>query len=436
MLKSWFTIVFILFYSCITGCGGREGSGRAGHPAAPETSDTTFVDATTGNDATGDGTREKPYQTISHTLLLTSTKSIIKIAHGIYDISIGEQFPIVIPAGKSLTADPIDLDADSAALIRGSGEFDSEYVNGVNTVAVVFDDADSLKNVVIEATDGIALWVERATINSEIVKSGLYASQVGLTLVNDASPQIIGNVMQKNQLNGIELIGNVSPIFLNNSIKENNIGIVITDSASPKFGNSSGGGNNSITNNTLCDFRHTGKSDMNTVGTLWDQDIFEFTITNSCTGGANIVVDGIGFVDYQFIPSTNSLLFQSQQRIRMDQPLYGEVILSQVPSFEWASSGAHLTMVMIWSQPPVVGLSEITSTENIYWLWHSGLGTGGTGYAQFDDGRSLQGDDITNTSPPQPFEKGRSYYWAVWEWDADGKEIYASSSLNYFRVSN
>jgi len=414
----------------MTGCPGAGGGGGS------ETSDTTYVNALAGSDLTGDGSLQNPYRTIFFALPLTTTRSTVKIAYGVYDVSSGEQFPIVLPQEKKLVADPIDVTQGNYALIRGSGSFSSKYVNGTNAVAVVFDNAAGIRNVAIEAPGGVALWVERASTSAEIVGSAMLGSTVGLTLVGNVSPQINSSVIKQNQQTGVELIGNAAPTLLSNTIKENGIGLVIADSAKPTFGYASGGGGNTITGNTLCDLRHTGNADIKTVGTTWDQDVFEFTITNSCLGGANIVVDGVGAVDYQFIPPTDALIFQSPRRILLGQPAFGEVLHTQEPSFVWASSGAHMTMVVVWRQPPTVGLTEITNTDDIHWLWHSGLNTGGAGYAQYSDGRSLQGGDITKTMPPKPLEVGRSYYWAAWEWDDAGEKIYASSPLGYFRVSN
>jgi len=431
MYKVWFSILLIAIYVSVNGCdGGGGGAGTGGG------TDTTYVDSNNGNDITGDGTSKNPYRTITYTLNQPSTRNKIKIEYGVYNESIGEQFPIILPTGKTLIADTIIEKDNLAALISGSGVFISDYINGTNSVAVVFNGASAIQNVVIKATDGVAMWVERASTSSRILSNGLIDSQIGLVLVNNASPKISRNVVRNNQQIGIEVINNASPTLRKNSIYQNNIGLIVADSARPNFGNVIVGGGNSIKNNTMCDFQLTGIGDLKLVGTSWDEDVFEFLITNNCSAGANIVVDGAGSVDYQFIPPRDVLLFQNQRRIRLDQPQYGEVIFTNEPNFEWASTGGRITMIVVWRQPPSLGITEITSTDDIEWLWHTGLKTGGAGYVLFSDGVSLEEADYSRQSPPQPFRTGRSYYWAVWEWDTDRELIYASSSLSYFRVSN
>lgn len=429
-MTKYLTVSLLIFSSAITGCSGGGGDDGS------ETSDATYISALAGSDSTGDGSLQKPYRTVTFALSSSTTRNALKLAYGVYDASSGEQFPIILPQGKKLVADPIDVTQGNYALIRGVGSFSSDYINGTNAVALVLNNAAGIRNVAIEAPGGVALWVERASASVEIAGSAMFGSSIGITLVDNASPQINGTVIEENQQTGIELIGSAAPTFLNSIIRENAVGIVVADSAKPNFGYSSGGGGNAITGNTLCDLRHTGNGDIKTIGTTWDQDVFEFSITNACFGGANIVVDGVGAIDYQFIPPREVLIFQSQRRILLDQPAFGEVIYTQQPSFMWTSSNAHMTMVVVWEQPPAVGMSEITNTDDIHWLWHSGLNTGGAGYAQYSDGMSLQGGDITRTTLSKPLEVGRSYYWAAWEWDNAGEKIYASSPLGYFRVSN
>jgi prepilin-type processing-associated H-X9-DG protein len=259
----------------------------------------------------------------------------------------------------------------------------------------------------------------------------------GVSIVGGAAPQIRDMNILQNQQIGLEVIGNSSPSLFKNAVSNNGIGVLIADNANPSFGSSSEPGGNDITMNTFCDLRHLGSADVRTVGTRWDQDVFDFAISNICTNGANIVVEGSGAVDFQFIPPKDTLLFPGTRRILLDQPAFGELLFTQEPSFVWTNLGNHIMIVVVWTQPPIVGTGGIRSgLMNVYWLWHSGLGTGGAGNALFADGRSIGGTSITNTSAPRLFEKGRSYYWAAWEWSEDGTTVFASSPLSYFRVSN
>jgi len=416
----------------LSGCGGGGGGAEPG-----ETSDATFVDANLGSDVIGSGSQLSPYRTITHALSLPTTRRTIKLAHGIYDSSTGELFPIVLSPGRHLVSDPIDTANGSAALIRGSGTFNSPAINGAVTAAVVFDDAQEIRSLVMEATDGTALWVERAGTTAQIVRSIAFSSLTGVSVVGSAAPQIRDMNILQNQQIGLEVIGSSSPELFTNTISNNGVGVVIADTANPSFGSSSEAGGNEITTNTFCDLRHLGSADVQTVGTRWDEDVFDFAISNTCANGANIVVEGSGAIDFQFIPQKETLLFPGTRRIRLDQPAFGELLFTQEPSFAWTSSGNHITILVVWTQPPIVGTGGVTSSmTNVYWLWHSGLGTGGAGNALFADGRSIEGTSINNTSAPKIFEAGRSYYWAAWEWSDDGRTVSASSPLSYFRVFN
>ena len=421
-------ILNMLILFIISGCGGAANG--------PESSNTTYVNAVVGLDQSGYGlTRAEPYKTITYALAQETTKSTVEVANGTYDAANGEQFPITVRPGTKLIGEKINLDLQEYALISGMGDFNSSYVNGVSTVAVVLDDAAEIKNLVINSESGVALWCENANDITSIINNGFINSHVGMTIVGDSAPLLRDNVIKDNLQSGIEIFGNAKPVLLNNNINMNSVGIFINDNAMPNFGGESGGGN-IVSDNLLCDLLHSGVEAITTIGTKWDLDVFNFSISSNCTAGNEIVVDGAGSVNYQFIPPQDSLLFQNKSRIRLDQPGFGEVIFTNEPNFVWSDSSAKITMVAVWEQPPTVTLDGVADTGILYWIWHSGLGTGGSGFAQFNDGVLLVDGDFNNTQPPVLLEKGRSYYWAVWGWDENGKEITASSSVGYFIVSN
>jgi len=403
----------------------------------PETSDTTYVDSTIGVDQPDYGiSRETPYRTITYALAQETTKGTIEIANGIYDVSNGEQFPIVVRSGTKLIGRSIVGGLSEYALIKGTGVYESSHVNGTSEVAVVLEGTAGIRNLVINSENGVAVWCEDTMIDAVMLNNGLINSKIGLTLVGNSKITIKDNIVKDNQQSGIEIFDNGAPLLLNNEISNNSVGVLVNDNASPSFGDSSGGGGNIIIGNTLCDLLHSGLETFSTIGTRWDLDEFNFSISSTCNVGNEITVDNTGTVIYQYIPPEDSLLFSNKDRIRLDQPGFGETIFTQEPNFVWSDSSAYITMVTVWDQPPIVTLEGISNTDSLYWIWHSGLGTGGSGFVQFSDGVSLVGGDISNPTPPKLLEKGRSYFWAVWGWDENGKEITASSSLSYFIVSN
>ncbi len=425
-------IIYLLFVFILSGCEGGSKSA-----SGPESSNTTYVNNITGIDQSGYGqSRDKPYKTITYALEQDSTKNTVEIANGLYDAANGEQFPIVVRSEKKLRGESLDSEVGNFALINGSGVFNSASVNGVSTVAVVFDDGSEISNLVISSEGGVALWCENAKKGTEIINNGLVNSEVGLTFVGDSTALLKGNEITGNQQSGIEVFGTAEPVFLNNIISMNSVGVLIDDNANPGFGGLTGGGGNVITGNSLCDLLHSGAKTISTIGTRWDIDVFDFSVTSSCIAGNEIVVNGTGAVDFQFVPPEDLLLFQNKSRIRLDHPGFGEVLFSREPNFVWLGSNAVITMMAIWEQPPTVGINGISDTHSMYWVWHSGLSTGGSGFVQFSDGVSIINGDLNNTTSPNLLEVGRSYYWAVWGWDEHGSEITASSSLGYFMVSN
>ncbi|MEQ1674231.1 MAG: hypothetical protein ABL865_04230, partial [Candidatus Nitrotoga sp.] len=90
----------------------------------------------------------------------------------------------------------------------------------------------------------------------------------------------------------------------------------------------------------------------------------------------------------------------------------------------------------VWDRPPSFANGQLSDQSRIQWIWHSGLGMGLPGFVTFSDGKAFLSGDINNLAAPQPFQRGKSYYWAVWEWDENALNIRASSELGYFIVSN
>jgi parallel beta-helix repeat protein len=434
-MHKYYISLFSFLIIIITGCGGGD-AGVENTTATPENTNKTFVNVNTGLDTPESGTsRASPYKTISYALTQPTTKNTVEIAVGLYNAESGEQFPIVIPADKKLIGESSDFIQQQVALITGSGSYNSQYVNGLSEVSVVFDNALEIRNLVIQSENGTALWVENTTSNSVVNNIVLSDSQIGLTLVGTASPIISSNLIEQNKLSGIEVLGDSAPLLVNNIFRKNEVGILIADNAKPSFGNSTNGGGNFITENIQCDLLHTGIQSLISIGTTWDQDIFNFSITNNCANGAEIVVNGIGTLNYQFIPPKDNLIFTNTNRIRLDQPSFGEILFTKKPQFVWSGSNGNITVIAVWNQPPVIGINKILDTVPIYWFWHSGLKTGGTGFVQHSDGKSPLNGDINTPQAPKVFEVGRSYYWAAWEWDENGKKIIASSPLSYFRIN-
>ena len=80
-----------------------------------------IVSAVNGNDATADGTCTNPYKTIT-AALATMTTGTVWAAPGTYNSSLGETFPITVPAGVALIGDEATKGAGTTStFIQGHG---------------------------------------------------------------------------------------------------------------------------------------------------------------------------------------------------------------------------------------------------------------------------------------------------------------------------
>ena len=427
----------------------------------PGNSDTTYVDSKRGVDAlvgvidgeaVDAGTSDLPYKSITFALAQSDVKGTVLVASGLYNIENGEQFPIIVPPdikliGESfivevsslidefiLAGEPINVLSESIAVIDGAGVFNSEYINGDISSAIFLDGGREISRFVIKSENGVALWCEDSSDDSVVKNNIIVESETGIVFVGGTSLSIDGNFILNNRQFGIEIFNNSMPILTNNLIKNNNVGIFVSDNAKPNFGLATGGGGNTIIENVLCDLVHVGVESFSTIGTLWDQDVFDFIVLDNCAGGVEIAIAGAGNIDFQFIPPVDVPIFQNSNLIDSVQPSFGEVIFTQEPSFAWMDANSVISILAVWDVPPAFNVAGLANKTSIVWLWHSGLASSGSGFAQFNDGVSLIDGDLANTMTPKPLIKGRSYYWAIWEWDIEGRRIVSSSHLNYFRV--
>jgi hypothetical protein len=173
------------------------------------------------------------------------------------------------------------------------------------------------------------------------------------------------------------------------------------------------------------------------IGTIWDDDVFNFSTSTSCLNGSNIAIEGIGDIDYQYIPSETSPLIPGTRDIPTISPGFGEIVYTQTPNLVWGTTGSRLSAVAIWNVPPEATVHGIQNTDNLIWFWHSGLSSGVAGSVQYSHGYEPDHADIMAPGlVAKPLTVGRSYYWAAWEWDQAGINVTASTNVSYFRVSS
>lgn len=420
-------VILTLIGVFVISCGGGDGIDSQGV-------DTLRVDASGGNDLTADGSPNFPFQTITAAVEGTpSTGGLISIAPGVYDMSLGELFPIVVPSDTALIGSGREGSAESITLIRGSGTYSSTSLGGNINVAIVLGEATGLSRVRVESPGEIGILAEDS-LESAILNSAIVDSLHGVVITGSSTLHVQNSLINSNQNTGIETHDSSSPVFINNTINNNGAGILVRDSSLPKFGAAISGGNNSIVGNINCDLRHLGSETIVLIGTLWDDDVFDFSVVDTCTTGANIVNQGIGSIDFQFAPAPNVPLFAGTSLIDIASPTQGGLLFTNDPGFIWSASGRVPMMIAIWDEPPIVTADGIANQGNIVWVWHPGLATGIAGFVKHSEGIFPSFPDLRLSSPPLPLEPGRSYYWAVWEWDSTGVSIERSSTIAYFRT--
>ncbi|MEN9201954.1 MAG: DUF1565 domain-containing protein [Thermostichus sp. DG02_2_bins_29] len=206
-----------------TGISGEQTLPSA--PPLPDNRPTIFVDAAKGSDTRGDGSRENPFQTITHAVQRASSGTIIQLFPGVYSEQSGEVFPIRLKAGLILRGDESKL--GEGYLITGGGTYISPTVARQN-VTVLAETGAEVRGVSIrnQGRRGYALWVESASpriLNNSFVGS----IHDGIFVTGASNPWIEGNRFYQNGANGISVLGTSQPTIVNNLFQETGFGLTL-----------------------------------------------------------------------------------------------------------------------------------------------------------------------------------------------------------------
>jgi hypothetical protein len=98
------------------------------------------------------------------------------------------------------------------------------------------------------------------------------------------------------------------------------------------------------------------------------------------------------------------------------------------PSFSWPATGLKHVVVAIFRAHIDVQSNLIVNTDQVVWIWHTGIGRGREGNVTFDDGASAVDDEGRPQGSPSTLQGG-TYYWAVWALDEEGTPV--ESSIEY-----
>jgi len=202
-----------------------------------------YVDANIGSDTTGDGSSGNPWKTITFALTQVggsaSDPEVINIAAGIYDLALGENFPITISSyislkGESRDATVLDATGASASVLYAQDESNISLENltltgstgteGIGGGGILMIDSSisandiSITGNLVYYGSGIFCYGNSTlTINNSLVNDN---DGIGIYILSKSN-FIINNTEISNN-NGDGICGNALTIDADNCIFKNN----------------------------------------------------------------------------------------------------------------------------------------------------------------------------------------------------------------------
>lgn len=259
---------------------------------APIAARVLYVNPATGSDTTLGGTQRAPFKTITFALNQAQPGEVVQLAPGTYSASTGEVFPLMVPEGVTLRGDEVAEGKNT--IIQGGGSFISPsfarqnaalrtqsnsaivgvtvtngntrgtgiWVEGSNPVIrhsafkgnhrdgifVTGNATPTIQNCLFHQNKGNGIAVTRAA-GGEIRDNWFQATGFGLAIGGTSNPLVVNNTIVNNQ-DGIVISDNARPVLRGNSIENNGRdGIVAILRARPDLGTSTNPGNNRIQGN-------------------------------------------------------------------------------------------------------------------------------------------------------------------------------------------
>ncbi len=190
------------------------------------------IDAVSGNDSSADGSKLKPFKTITRALAVARPRALLQLAPGEYSEASGEQFPLVLNA--------VDLVGDEASRgeaikIVGSGKNMSPTFANQN-VAVVIGKEVVMRGVTITnpVNRGYGVWVESV---SPVIRNNTFVGSQhdGLFITGTSAAKVTGNYFLNNKSDGLTAADLSTPTIENNVFERTGFGMNVTGRAKPKI---------------------------------------------------------------------------------------------------------------------------------------------------------------------------------------------------------
>jgi len=194
---------------------------------------TLYVDPSAGNDQTARGTRDQPYSTLTAAIAAAPSQAVIQLADGTYSEETGENFPIIVRKPVEIRGDPDNQGYN--VKIEGGGEFNSRTGAGQNVAIALLGNSTLTGVSVTNPRDrGIGIWIEGAS--PTVLKNTLQRNDnTGIALNGRGRAVILDNYFYNNSGNGMVIYGQSRPTVKNNTFERTGFGISITEDASPQL---------------------------------------------------------------------------------------------------------------------------------------------------------------------------------------------------------
>nr|MCH9740875.1 hypothetical protein [Campylobacterota bacterium] len=407
---------------------------------------TIYVNAEIGDDTSGQGTQEFPFQTLSCAISQHQDEGTIALLGESYKYyELNDSGIKDIPYGVSLISDANQSD-DRQKMYLGR-----IVLHGNNTLRSLNIDADIM---VEEGHNKIeSCFIEYSTIqtinqsqleirNTTIESSGgtiLHAlNQSTLTLINTT---VTNNLIYvPSSAIAIKIANDAFLKLQESNINNNYIGIMIKDnglieSSLPKT---------TISNNVKCDLLHTGKKEISLNHIQWDHSMGDLTVSDICQNGNDIIgINGASISYDGKVPSLDTPSFETENENFIFRPKFGETV-TRSPTFEFTNNGNKYIKIAVWDTYPIIINNIIQNPDYIVWSWNNTSANDELGHLYFYEGiynESIIEQYTFEYGPDNIYSfdyisfKAGIYYIVVWEWDDQGIEVISSSNISYFYVS-